>query len=177
MTFIPVHRGRGMTRADAIASSHVMRKIHLLLIPILLFNFFAPPLTYSILHLEPVPVAAAADEDDDETSYSSDRVLEGLGLAAEQAGFEEEKTVEQITAGVINAILGVLGVAFVLILVYAGILYLTAYGEEEKVKKDKETDSNRHHWNDHHYCRIRDRKLRLRTSCNSHNIKLLNSAQ
>lgn len=42
-------------------------------------------------------------------------------------------------AGIIVTVLGLLGVVFFLLLMYAGFLYLTAAGEEDKVKKAKNT--------------------------------------
>jgi len=45
----------------------------------------------------------------------------------------------QIIAAVIKAFLGLLGVIFVVLIIYAGYSWMTAQGEEEKVNKAKDT--------------------------------------
>ena len=40
-----------------------------------------------------------------------------------------------VVAGIIQTFLGLIGVIFLILLVYAGVMYMTAGGEEEKVKK------------------------------------------
>ncbi len=51
----------------------------------------------------------------------------------------DEKTLAKIIGTVIQAFLGVLGVVFLALMVYAGYLWMTARGEEEKVTKAKDT--------------------------------------
>lgn len=68
----------------------------------------------------------------------SETVLEGLGKAGGAAGFgTEAPSVTTIIAGLLNAILAVTGVVFLIMIVYAGIMYVMSGGEEEKVKKAK----------------------------------------
>jgi amino acid transporter len=63
-----------------------------------------------------------------------DTLLSDVGIATDGAVPEDFAT----TIGqLINVILSVLGIFFVIIVVYAGFLYLSAGGEEEKVKKAK----------------------------------------
>ncbi|OGL94723.1 hypothetical protein A2348_02275 [Candidatus Uhrbacteria bacterium RIFOXYB12_FULL_58_10] len=69
-------------------------------------------------------------------------VQEGLGVAGDKAGYTTNLELTTIVANIINVILGLTGIAFVGILVYAGILYLTAAGEEANVKKAKKLLSN-----------------------------------
>jgi hypothetical protein len=42
-----------------------------------------------------------------------------------------------LIGGLINAVLGVVGIVFVVLVVYAGVLYMTAQGEAGKVEKAK----------------------------------------
>jgi lysylphosphatidylglycerol synthetase-like protein (DUF2156 family) len=64
----------------------------------------------------------------------------GLGSAAEQAGYEtsDAETIEKYISPIINIVLSVLGVVFLILTIYGGILWMTATGNEEKVKKAKE---------------------------------------
>lgn len=92
---------------------------------ILLFSLGLPAIAFS-----------AAPEDAPEYTPSA---TAGLKETAETAGAykEEQKSVVEITGTVINAVLATIGIVFVLLMVYAGILYLTAMGEAEKVEKAK----------------------------------------
>ena len=56
----------------------------------------------------------------------------GLGSTSSSAN-----TLPNLIANVINILLGTLGIILVVIIIYAGILYMTAGGEDEKVKKAK----------------------------------------
>lgn len=57
-------------------------------------------------------------------------------LPAGQAG---EKAVPNILAAVVQAFLGLLGVIFLILIIYGGYTWMTARGEEEKVEKAKDT--------------------------------------
>lgn len=73
----------------------------------------------------------------------ADETLRGLGLTGAAAGFGSVPlTSAELIANVINAILLLTGIAFVIILVYGGILYLTAQGDEERVTKAKQMMAN-----------------------------------
>ena len=50
-----------------------------------------------------------------------------------------EKTMPQVVATVISAFLGLLGIIFVTLIIYAGYGWMMAQGDEEKVKKAKDT--------------------------------------
>lgn len=68
----------------------------------------------------------------------SAQVFEGLEITAGQAGYEDAETdISVIVGNVIQSILGLLGIAFMLMLVYAGFLYLTARGERDNVERAK----------------------------------------
>lgn len=81
-----------------------------------------------------IPTAYAAGASD---------VLEGLGKAGGAAGFgATPPTSAALIANIINAILALTGIVFVIILVYGGIMYLTAQGEEERVATAKQMMAN-----------------------------------
>lgn len=77
-------------------------------------------------------------------SASSDSVLNGLSAAAgaNGAGYTENLPVTTIVGNMINVILSLSGILFVCLLVYAGILYLTAAGDDANVKKAKKLISS-----------------------------------
>lgn len=64
-------------------------------------------------------------------------VTSGLSVAGNQAGYNSNLPLTTLIANVIQVILGLTGMACVILLVYAGILYLTAQGEDANVKKAK----------------------------------------
>jgi len=77
------------------------------------------------------------------------QVANAQGAAAVSAGLNETATAAYGTAGtaiplptligrIIQALLGVTGVIFLVLTVYAGFLYMTAGGEPDKVKKAKQ---------------------------------------
>ncbi len=59
-----------------------------------------------------------------------------LGLLS---GFELDMEVQDIMAIVFNAFLGLLGMIFIAMIVYAGYNWMTAGGDEAKVTKSRET--------------------------------------
>lgn len=54
------------------------------------------------------------------------------------AGVSTQKTLPQLVGSFINAAIGLLGVILVTLIIYAGFLWMTAQGNEEKVKKAKQ---------------------------------------
>lgn len=59
-----------------------------------------------------------------------------LGQAGERSGFDiEQRSVEPIIGKVISVILSFLGVIFLILMIYGGYTWMTAMGNEEKVKK------------------------------------------
>lgn len=75
------------------------------------------------------------------TTYAADigDVIEGLDITAQSAKIIEEPakaaTIYDIVGRIINIVLTSLGVIFLLIMVYGGIIWMTAGGNQEKVKK------------------------------------------
>lgn len=64
----------------------------------------------------------------------------GLSSAAQNAGYETspEKNIEFYMSQIITIILSVLGVVFLILIIYGGLIWMTAAGNEEKAKKAKE---------------------------------------
>ncbi|MBI4437797.1 hypothetical protein HY631_02495 [Candidatus Uhrbacteria bacterium] len=75
-----------------------------------------------------LPAAAMAQLADAESELTS------VGTAI---GTDASNDLPTIIGNLINVLLSVLGILFVVLVVYAGFLYLTAGGEDEKVKKAK----------------------------------------
>jgi len=72
-----------------------------------------------------------------QATAASNTVLQGLGIAGNQAGYSNSESLAVIVARLINALLAATGIVLVCILVYAGFLYLTAGGDQDKVKGAK----------------------------------------
>ena len=60
-----------------------------------------------------------------------------VGTSANAASLNTATSLPQMVGKGVGVLLGVLGIAFVVMVVYAGFLYLTAQGEETNVKKAK----------------------------------------
>lgn len=64
--------------------------------------------------------------------------LDGLSQTGDAAGFgTKPQSVAELTAAIINAVLGLSGIVFLCILVYGGILYMISQGDVDKVKSAK----------------------------------------
>lgn len=63
----------------------------------------------------------------------------GLEQAADAAGLRSQNTADFVTllGNIIGAVLGLLGVVFIVLVIYAGFLYMTAGGEADKIKQAK----------------------------------------
>jgi len=68
----------------------------------------------------------------------------GLAETAQGTGHSEvgDMTVPEMIGIVVSAILGLLGVVFLLLTIYAGILWMTAAGNEQQVAKAKKMLTN-----------------------------------
>lgn len=62
-----------------------------------------------------------------------------LDTVAGQGGIKSSSTLPVIIGNLVKILVGALGLIFLILTVYAGFLYLTAAGDEEKVKHAKET--------------------------------------
>ena len=64
----------------------------------------------------------------------------GLNTAADKAGYETDNpknNIENYISGIITLVLSMLGVLFLILIIYGGFLWMTAMGNEEKAKKAK----------------------------------------
>ena len=61
----------------------------------------------------------------------------GLTATAKGAGLKTGRSLPSIVGGLIQGIFGLLGIIFSLLIIYAGFLWMTAQGTEEKVKRAK----------------------------------------
>lgn len=57
---------------------------------------------------------------------------------ASQSGVASTGSVEDVTGSIIKAVLSIVGLIFLILLVYAGMLWMTARGDESKVEKSKD---------------------------------------
>lgn len=67
--------------------------------------------------------------------------MDGLQEVGEGSGYEsaDETTVSRVAGTVVNAFLGLLGVIFIILIIYGGIKWMTAGGNEEQVKQARTT--------------------------------------
>lgn len=79
--------------------------------------------------------AALAQDDDPASTDAISTIQTGLNTTA--AGTFTTTPVTEIVGNLIGAMLALTGIIFLVIMVYAGLLYMTAAGEEGKVKKAK----------------------------------------
>lgn len=66
-----------------------------------------------------------------------DNFKEGLNTANSVAGLGKTDSPAVLVGNLINVVLGLSGMAFVILLVYAGILYMQGGTDEQKIKKAK----------------------------------------
>ncbi len=71
------------------------------------------------------------------TGDAVDEAIEHDAALRDAAGFKEGIDIEDIVGTIINAFLGLLGTIFVVLMIYAGYLWMTAAGNEEEVTKAK----------------------------------------
>lgn len=61
-----------------------------------------------------------------------------LNSIAAKAGVSEQDDAQDIVGTAIKALLSVIGLVFLILMVYAGILWMTARGDESKVEKARD---------------------------------------
>jgi hypothetical protein len=61
----------------------------------------------------------------------------GVGITAKNAELDTEKSIPKIAGKVLGAALSLIGLTFFIITIYAGILWMTAHGNEENTTKAK----------------------------------------
>ncbi len=83
----------------------------------------------------PINIVCAGPLDADTLSNMADQE-EAL---ADEAGFERSTKVGDIVAAIIKAALSLLGIIFIILIIIAGYNWMTAGGDEEKIRKAKDT--------------------------------------
>ena len=104
-----------------------MQKIRIILITFFIFCF-------SFTLFAPALVSAANLNLSDAFKKDADKPL---GNAVSGAGYTTAASPETIVALVIQTFLSFIGVIFLILMVYAGFLWMTAHGNEEQVTKAK----------------------------------------
>ncbi|MCX6796023.1 MAG: hypothetical protein NTW06_00825 [Candidatus Falkowbacteria bacterium] len=66
-------------------------------------------------------------------------MLRYLDVVAKAAGFGEPKSITEIIGAVIGVFLSLLGIIFLILVLYAGFTWMTSLGNEYKVRKAKDT--------------------------------------
>jgi uncharacterized membrane protein YwzB len=66
-----------------------------------------------------------------------DQLKNSYGAAGSAAGIQTTKTLPAIIGAFIQQAMALLGVILVVLVIYAGFLWMTAQGNEEKIKKAK----------------------------------------
>lgn len=70
-------------------------------------------------------------------TYAVSEAEQRLVNVAGAAGITQTASIEDIVGTIINVVLGFIGVILVVLIVYAGFLWMTAAGDEKKVSKAK----------------------------------------
>lgn len=89
-------------------------------------------LTAALIFLVPDQTLAG-----DETASATQTISTGLGATAKTTGYSTDLKLPEFIGNMIRTLLAATGIIFLIITVYAGILYMTAAGETEKIKKAK----------------------------------------
>lgn len=92
------------------------------------------------LHLKLATLAAAALALPSQVLAVENPFAKGANLAnnvGAAAGITTSRGLPEILGSIINVVLGFLGVVFLVLLIYAGFLWMTAQGEEKTVEKAK----------------------------------------
>lgn len=70
-------------------------------------------------------------------SSAIDRAIESAKKLGDASGLESQETPATIVGSIINAAIGILGIVAVGLIIYAGALWITAAGNEDKVTQAK----------------------------------------
>jgi hypothetical protein len=75
-------------------------------------------------------------------SDNTKSLLDRLSTVGSAGGYNSEVTTPVIIGTVIGAFLGFLGIVFIVLIIISGFIWMTANGNEEKVKKSTTTIKN-----------------------------------
>jgi Trk-type K+ transport system membrane component len=67
---------------------------------------------------------------------------DALDKTASQADISQNQNLTSLTVTLIQGLLGILGLVFVILLIYGGVTWMTSMGQEEKIKKARSTIRN-----------------------------------
>ena len=68
-----------------------------------------------------------------------EKILDYLEITAKAAGYGEPQNLAEIIGALVGAFLSLLGVIFVILIIYGGFIWMTSGGNETKVIKAKHT--------------------------------------
>ena len=103
-------------------------------------NKFVPFICAVFMLLSVVPALAA---DPYKGSLKNPNPLAGLKNAGTSAAYDTAKSDPTlIISDIIGALLGLLGLIFIVLIIYAGFLWMTAQGNEEQIGKAKKMITN-----------------------------------
>ena len=71
-------------------------------------------------------------------NFGADKLLD----VADAANLTSQTTLPELIGNLIRTFIGLLGIVFLVLIVYAGYLWLTAQGDDDKVKHSKELLKN-----------------------------------
>jgi hypothetical protein len=75
-------------------------------------------------------------------SAQLDKAVSGLEDVGSVTGADQSQTLPDLVGNLINILLSVVGIILVVLLIYAGFLYMTAQGDSTKVDKAKDMMKN-----------------------------------
>lgn len=67
------------------------------------------------------------------------KIIESLKVTARAAGFGEPKNLPEVIGSLIGIVLSLIGIVFLVLIIYAGALWMTSAGNERKVLEAKKT--------------------------------------
>ena len=98
-------------------------------------NIFIAILIASAVFAPALPVLAQIDVITDKLKTDTNAQSEAF---LEEAGLNKDISLAEVVSVIIYAFLSILGVVFIVLIIYAGFLWMTSAGSEEKVKKAKD---------------------------------------
>lgn len=69
-------------------------------------------------------------------------MLENLRIVAEAAGFSEPQSLPELIGAIIGTFLSLLGIIFLILIMYGGFVWMTSGGNETKVYRAKKILTN-----------------------------------
>lgn len=94
-------------------------------------------ITVAVTSLLLVPVIAFADPPTEKKDSKPSIGLLDVGTHSGESGVARVSGLSTLTGNIINSVLGLVGVVFFVLMIYAGFLWMTARGNEEQFGKAK----------------------------------------